>query len=425
MFGNPGNIYFVVEIIAAEMIFLYSYPKRRLFILRALLAFVVIMTSAYFLPYFSVEIFGKWASLFRFLLLWSFTVAGMCFCFSASVASIVSACAAGYALQHFSYKLLALLKLTGIFDFIEPVYIGKNFVKELIVFPLPYLAAYFTFGRLSAKNRYYKNTDMRFNILSVATIFICIVLNRFTVSDRSAEVTICTALYSMTCTLLALIVQFNLRQSCEVKEENSVIHKVLQEKEKQYETSKNNIDLLNIKCHDLKYTISGLDGRLPKEEIDSINSLISAYDAGVKTGNDVLDVLLIEKSMKCDALGIKFTCMGDGSKLSFMTAVDIYSLFGNALDNAIEAVSRLTVSEMKQIGLTIETKDDLVVVSTFNYFAGKLDMMDGLPTSTKQTEPGYHGYGLKSIKMIAEKYNGGVRISTKNDIFNLGIFMKT
>lgn len=425
MHGYLGNVYFVFEIMVAEIIFLYSYPKRRLFPLRMLAVCALTFIFAYFVPLHALQsAMGNWGALVRFSVLWAFTAVGMCFCFSASAGAVISACAAGYALQHFSYKLLAMIKLTGIFDFISTEVVSAAFISELIVFPLPYLIAFFTFGRLSARNHYFKHTDMRFNILSLITICICIVLNRFSRLDGSVAATVCTSLYSMTCTLLALLIQFYLRQACTVKEENSIICKVLQEKEKQYEMSKNNIDLINIKCHDLKYTISKLDGRLPKEELESMKSAIDAYDSEIKTGSDVLDVLLIEKSMKCRALGIKFTCMGDGRAIAFMSPVDIYSLFGNAIDNAIEAVARLTVNEMKEIGLTIETKADLIVVSTINYFGGELEMLDDLPASTKQIEYGYHGYGLKSIKLIAEKYNGGVRISAKNNIFNLGIYLK-
>lgn len=57
----------------------------------------------------------------------------------------------------------------------------------------------------------------------------------------------------------------------------------------------------------------------------------------VHTGNDALDAILSEKGLACEQGGIAFRCMADGAAVGFMAPTDIYSLFGNALDNAIEA----------------------------------------------------------------------------------------
>lgn len=420
MTGNLGNIYFVLEILAAEIIFIYGYPRRSKFPLRCVITAIAIFTVAYFLQLPNLPNLYFLIMLMRYVVLWGITVGGMCLCFSASFPAILSACSAGYALQHFSYKLTVLIGLTGVFDFIHPQILTKNFISELIIFPFTYVAAFFTFGRLAKKNKYYKNTDMRFVALSVSTVVICMVINRF--APRSGVMSVVgSSLYAMTCMLFALIVQYVLYRSVAQKEESVVLQRVLQEKEKQYESSMMNAELLNIKCHDLKYTISRLNDRLEKDEIDSINSLVDSYESEIKTGVGVLDVLLSEINAKCRNYGIKFTFMGDASKLSNMAAADLYSLFGNAADNAIEAVSKLPVPDMRQIGITVETRGDCLFISVYNYYEGHLDMTDDLPSSTKVSEKGYHGYGLKSIKLIAERYGGDISVSASDGIFNLGI----
>ena len=422
--GNLGNVYFVFEVAVAEIIFLYAYPRRRFFVLRAVLSCAAVFVAAYFIPLPSIIGLRFLIMLIRYIVLWGMTLAGMCVCFSASFPAVLSACAAGYALQHFSYKLVTLLGLTGMFNFIHPRIVTRGFVSEMMIFPFTYLAAFFTFGRLAAKNHYYRNTDVRFVALSVGTVAICMVINRFA-PRGDVFATIGTSLYAMTCTLFALIVQYVLRVSVESKEESAVLQRVLQEKEKQYESSMQNAELLNIKCHDLKYTISRLGGRLDKSEIDSINSLVDSYDSELKTGVTVLDVLLGEVSARCRNLGIKFTFLGDATRLKAMAPADIYSLFGNALDNAIEAVSKLTVDEMKQIGMTVEPREGSVFVSVYNYYSGRLDMAGDLPASTKKADKGYHGYGLKSIRLIAERYGGDISYSASGGIFRLGIRLKS
>ena len=69
------------------------------------------------------------------------------------------------------------------------------------------------------------------------------------------------------------------------------------------------------------------------------------YSAIVRTGNEILDTILTEKSLICENSGIHISCVADGSLLAFMNPVDLYTLFGNALDNAIEAVRKLESKE--------------------------------------------------------------------------------
>ena len=66
---------------------------------------------------------------------------------------------------------------------------------------------------------------------------------------------------------------------------------------------------------------------------------LDTYDSSFNTGNKSLDVVLTEKKLLCDNKGIKFFCMADGKLLNGIKVSDIYSLFGNAIDNAIECLA--------------------------------------------------------------------------------------
>ena len=110
-------------------------------------------------------------------------------------------------------------------------------------------------------------------------------------------------------------------------------------------SSAENVDLINRKCHDLKHQIAALrrisDRREREESIQALEQSVMIYDSVVKTGNDILDTVLTEKSLLCESRGITLTCVADGDCLDFMDGVDIYTIFGNALDNAIESVTPL------------------------------------------------------------------------------------
>lgn len=123
---------------------------------------------------------------------------------------------------------------------------------------------------------------------------------------------------------------------------------------KQYAVSKENIENLNKKCHDLKYKIAEFEkaGTFDRSALDEMKTLIARYDCTVHTGNPEPDIVLTEKSLACRNKGIEFTCVADGAILPKMEAGDMYAFFGNAVDNAIEAVEKLS-DDKKFISLTV------------------------------------------------------------------------
>ena len=147
---------------------------------------------------------------------------------------------------------------------------------------------------------------------------------------------------------------------------------------------------------------------------------ILIYDAVAQTSNLALDTILTDKSLYCEKNGIKLVYMVDGEKLAFMEEADIYNLFGNALDNAIESVMKINDQDERVVSLTVKTVGNLLSIHLDNAFSGTLNMEDGLPTTTK-AERESHGYGLKSIRMTAEKYRGRLNVSAEHALFNLNI----
>jgi sensor histidine kinase regulating citrate/malate metabolism len=109
--------------------------------------------------------------------------------------------------------------------------------------------------------------------------------------------------------------------------------------------------------------------------------------------------------------------MADGGCLSFMAPVDLYTLFGNALDNAIEANRKLDAAG-RFIELQIYKKKGLVMVQIANPFCGTLAMEGALPRTTKE-DKNRHGFGVKSIREIIEKYDGVMEITTEQQVFVL------
>ena len=234
---------------------------------------------------------------------------------------------------------------------------------------------------------------------------------------------IMTALLSLT----VLYLQSDMEQRQKAQMELGMVQELWNRQRSQYEIAKENVDIINRKCHDMKYQLAALRLRHDDAEIDrqiaQVERSVMIYDATFDTGDPVLDVVLTEKSLYCEEHGITLTCMADGSKLGFIDRTDLYALFGNALDNAVESVMKQTDSERRVIQISVYTKNGFLMIRIRNYCDEPIVFRDGLPVTSKTGEPGYHGYGLRGIRHTAEKYGGTMDIRAGSGSFTLQVLM--
>ena len=211
-----------------------------------------------------------------------------------------------------------------------------------------------------------------------------------------------------------------------VRRELDAVQNALQNQYKQYEQSRESIDLINMKYHDLKHQINMLrqlsDSKQRDAFLDSMEVEIKSYELQNKTGNSVLDTLLTSKSLYCNNQGITMTVVADGKLLDFMDAMDICSIFGNALDNAIESAIKVEEKEKRLIHLTVSKVKSFIMIRIRNYYTGGVNYHEGDLVTTKKDKR-FHGYGIKSIKHTATRYDGVVSINTENNWFELKIII--
>ena len=199
------------------------------------------------------------------------------------------------------------------------------------------------------------------------------------------------------------ILYAHLIQCCElrVRKELEAVQNVLQNQYVQYKQSRESIELINYKYHDLKHQIAVLrseeDPKKREEFLNRMEEEIRQYEAQNKTGNKVLDTVLTTKSLYCAKHGITFTCVADGTLLDFMDVMDICSIFGNALDNAIECELKIPEKEKRLIHVTVSKQKQFLILRFENYCEETLQYQEGTPVTTKK-EKEFHGYGLKSIQ---------------------------
>ncbi|MDD3219054.1 MAG: GHKL domain-containing protein [Lachnospiraceae bacterium] len=215
---------------------------------------------------------------------------------------------------------------------------------------------------------------------------------------------------------------------CELNVKNELlsIGAVLKNQYDQYRHYQENMELIRIKNHDMKHQIAGLRGEADPEKrmqwLDSLEKELECNDIPCETGNAVLDAIVSSKMAYCNKNDIKFTQVIDGSKLDFISVSDICTIFGNAIDNAMESVLFENDKDKRIIHLSVSAQKNFLYIRIENCCSQSLAMVNGLPETTKKNKS-EHGFGLKSIRYTVEKYQGQLSIQEKDGWFELKILI--
>lgn len=223
------------------------------------------------------------------------------------------------------------------------------------------------------------------------------------------------------CSIILLIMFFLLNWSKDIKEK-IMMDNQYQLYKKQQQVIKESIDMINIKCHDLKHIITQkLETKnIDNDFIEEVNRSINIYDANIDVGNDTLNILLSQKSLQCKNNDIDLSILLEANKLSFISSSDLFSLFGNAIDNAIECELKEN-KENRFIKIKSIAKENFIVIKIENYCSSNVTIKNKTIETTKKDKYN-HGFGIKSIKNIVSKYDGELNISLENNVFELIMF---
>lgn len=181
--------------------------------------------------------------------------------------------------------------------------------------------------------------------------------------------------------------------------------------------------------HDYKKHLGTVESLLEEKAYDEARLYLSdVIRAGnsvgeiIKTDNHTLSVLLSRYSILCKEQGIDFSADTVNARLYYMTSVDVTSLFGNLLDNAMDAAVK-AVHPLVTIRIGHDLTRGIDVINISNTCSGSphFDKKGFLRTTKKDRKQ--HGFGMESIKRVVDRYNGTVTIRyMENDsIFQVAI----
>ena len=213
-----------------------------------------------------------------------------------------------------------------------------------------------------------------------------------------------------------LYFQSELFKKSAMEKEMNELNLLYERQRQQYQVARQNVQIINRKCHELKVQIADLRRLQPDEattqSLDEAEQAARMYDANAATGNEVLDVVLTEKSLLCEAQRIRLNCVADGTCLAAIEPGDLYALFSNLLDQAIDAAAQQP-NDRRMIDLLVCRRQGFAVINVI-----------GPALSGSQSDHGRrHSYELKVARRVVQKYSGTMATEPRGELFAVKIVL--
>ena len=399
---------YILQFIVIAAVFL-PCPKRRLWLLSYFIGLAAILLLAAFLP---VPV--PWFYVVYFVLIALQNALVYRYRFLQIV--FISVCM--YCLQHIvsciSYGIIFLaVGIVGSFDIYWCYYLIMPAVMAAVM-----VAAYFTIVR-----RIVRAQEMNFNNGLIVIIACGFIISAAMLTHWVRESIFFWSFFAIAAlqgiavlySLMTLTIIFMNIKTMSLRHENVILTQLLNKDKQHYEQTKISNEKIQIKYHDMKKLQK--DGIINYPELSEVTADQEILFSTYFTGNSALDVVLSEKALLCERLGIRFVCTADGKAVDFIKPHHIYSFMINALENCIENVRQR--ADHREVDVVIMRKDNMCIIKTENYTDNeKIEMRDGVPETTKSNKE-EHGFGVKSMKNIVELYGGCIRFYVENHNFTV------
>ena len=413
-------------------------PRRRHFWIRALLSVailvgILLLAGSVISNNFPLGQTSGWqymaAQMAEFTLFVLLAAALIMFCYDCSFLAALFCSTAGYTMQNLATSLAGLsISVLGYFapSFQTMSLMGYFNIGWMLVV---YITGYFVLVRRVADMGVVPSGKFTMIVVIMLAIFFN---TFFDMAQRDLSAfgvpflhTCIISFAHIGACLLTLFLEYELLYNRQLELDAAAMEQVIANQEHQYQLSRETMDAINLKVHDIKHQIRQLQDGTAEVDAEALASLerdIRIYDSSVRSDNEALDTILTEKRLVCEAEDINVSCIADGGALSFMAPSDVYALFGNALDNAIEAVRVIDDPERRTIRVIVRRLGDMASIHIENYFEGKVRFVDGLPETTK-SDAANHGYGTRSMRKTVEKYDGIITMGARGELFQVNIMI--
>ena len=411
-------IRFIIPLFAAESLCVFTLPKRKWW-----LAFYLSSSLLYFMlsmnvVYFDIDFKVGWFRII-FLIIFLLSLIPMFATYKLRPKQIILFALSAYAIQNLGDNLSSLIIfLSDLSSAKYELYQSLIYSGIYIVCFLPYY--FFFVSKLKGEMIPDLIEGNVVYLMSIITLIIVYLVSMFAQSTSDFVGYVSSSIYAIIACIFLLVFHYDNYYRKRLQDQNDMLEQIVHNENEKYKQSKRNMELINMRVHDLKHQVEALkEYAKSSQEITALESLekeLHIYDNAIETGNATIDFILAEKSLYCKKHNIRFSSLIDGEKLSFMSSADIYSFFENALDNAIEAVLKAK-REDRTITINVVAKGNFLVIHLENFCVEEVEFSNGFPVTKKDKT--FHGYGTKSIERVTKKYGGSLAFRYEDNTFSL------
>ena len=196
---------------------------------------------------------------------------------------------------------------------------------------------------------------------------------------------------------------------------------------KYYESIENNNQEIARFRHDLKGHLQALneciqEGDLTKgqEYLSRITEEADINNRNVYTGNGIIDAIINPLAQRCKSQRISLNVKGCLPKdITSINIYDLSSIFYNLMNNAVEESERILDNE-PWINIEVAIYNGLLRI----WIENKSGQVKDFQSQKTEKDDGLnHGYGLKNVERVVEKYNGTLSINSIDGSFNVEILL--
>lgn len=215
-------------------------------------------------------------------------------------------------------------------------------------------------------------------------------------------------------------------QKCVLENELCLARQKEEANETFYHLQEKNIEELRAVMHDFKKQLLNLkelygDGDSEAEQYHQL--LMQTLDEQIKrqmidVNNKVLSSILQRTQIYCEQMQIEFAFTSEVYELGFLSPMDTSTIFDNAIDNAVEACSKMSDAFVRKLDISIRKLDYFILIDFCNTYEMEPVEKEGKLVTTKGNDS-RHGYGIANIFAAAQKYGGDGLYQYEDGIFHL------
>lgn len=178
--------------------------------------------------------------------------------------------------------------------------------------------------------------------------------------------------------------------------------------------------------HDMRHHLALIGGYLVDGDLEKAEKYVRLTQADIEDitpnrycENSIVNLILSSFAAKAKSRGVVLAVEAGLPQSLPISETELCALLSNGLENAIEAAAQTDDEQFRKARISCQTHKGNLLIFIENSFTGEVAMENGLPQNRQEG----HGFGVKSMAMIAEKYNGYCSFEAKDKIFTLRIVL--